>query len=65
MKRRDLERHLAGRGCEVLREGGGHTIWRNPATGARAPVPRHREIKPTLARVICGQLGVPLPPELT
>jgi hypothetical protein len=34
VKRRDLERHLASRGCEVLREGGGHTIWRNAGTGA-------------------------------
>ena len=65
MKRRDLERHLASRGCKVLREGGGHTIWRNPATGARAPLPRHREIKPTLARAICTQLGVPSPSSLS
>jgi mRNA interferase HicA len=65
VKRRDLERHLASRGCEVLREGGGHAIWRNPATSARAPVPRHREIKPTLVRAICAQLGVPSPPSVS
>jgi hypothetical protein len=42
----------------VDREGGRHTIFVNPATGAKAPVPRHGEIDNRLARKICGQLGI-------
>jgi hypothetical protein len=42
----------------VDREGGRHTIYTNPANGAKAPVPRHGEIDNRLARKICGQLGI-------
>jgi mRNA interferase HicA len=56
---RDLERHLRANGCEVLREGGRHTVWRNAMTGKRSTVPRHRDLPPTTAREICKQLGVP------
>ncbi|MDQ3933450.1 MAG: type II toxin-antitoxin system HicA family toxin [Actinomycetota bacterium] len=62
MKRRDLERYLTGHGCRPVREGGSHTIWMNPATGARAVVPRHTEIKMPTGKGICRQLGVPAPP---
>ncbi len=61
MKRRDLLRHLQMHGCELKREGGKHSIWWRPGTGARAPVPRHNEVKATTAREICKQLGVPAP----
>ncbi len=61
MKRRDLLRHLEVNGCELKREGGKHSIWWKPDTGARAPVPRHGEVKPTTAREVCKQLGVPAP----
>jgi hypothetical protein len=40
------------------REGGRHTIYTNPASGVKAPVPRHGEIDNRLARKICQQLGV-------
>ncbi|MBN9100253.1 MAG: type II toxin-antitoxin system HicA family toxin [Pseudonocardia sp.] len=33
-------------------------MWRNPASGARTTVPRHRELPPPTARVICRQPGV-------
>jgi mRNA interferase HicA len=59
VKRGDLERHLPQHGCELLREGGKHSFWVNPATGHRASVPRHSEIKNTTANGICRQLGVP------
>jgi mRNA interferase HicA len=52
LKRRELERHLAAHGCEVLREGAKHTIWHNPPADVRAPVPRHREIPTGTARAI-------------
>jgi mRNA interferase HicA len=61
MKRRDLIRHLLAQGCLLLREGASHTIFLNPVTRRRTPVPRHREIPEALARVICRQLAVPPP----
>jgi len=61
LKRRELERHLADHGCEVLREGANHTIWHNPPADLRAPVPRHREIPAGTARAICRQLAIPPP----
>jgi predicted RNA binding protein YcfA (HicA-like mRNA interferase family) len=61
MKRRDLVRHLENQGCSLDREGGRHSIYRNPANGRCASVPRHREIKDTVGRAICDQLGIPRP----
>ena len=31
MKRADLVRHLTSHGCKLLREGGRHSIYYNPA----------------------------------
>jgi mRNA interferase HicA len=61
MKRRDLLRHLEEHGCTVHREGAHHSIYRNPANGRCAAVPRHIEVKDTVARTICQQLAVPRP----
>lgn len=61
MKRRDLLRHIEAYGCVFVREGQGHTIYENPASGRRVPVPRHREIPNVFARAICRQLGVSEP----
>jgi predicted RNA binding protein YcfA (HicA-like mRNA interferase family) len=61
VKRVDLERHLAQHGCVLAREGGRHSVYRNPANERRAAVPRHREIRDLLARQICRQLGIPVP----
>lgn len=61
MKLADLERHLRQNGCALHREGGAHSIWRNPANRRIASVPRHREIKENTARAICKQLEVSLP----
>lgn len=60
MKRRDLERHLRAQGCRQIDEGGNHTRWAGQ-TGARAVVPRHREIDFGLARKICAQLEISPP----
>ena len=65
MKRRDLIRRLEEAGCEFVRHGGRHDIYRNPATGQSAPVPRHREVGESLARQIERQLGVVPPPDET
>jgi predicted RNA binding protein YcfA (HicA-like mRNA interferase family) len=61
MKRTDLIRHLESRGCVFLREGAKHTVYKNVATGAMTTVPRHREIKHSLARKICDDLGIKRP----
>ncbi len=61
MKRADLVRHLERHGCVFVREGGKHTIYRNPPNGSFSSVPRHREVKESLVRKICDDLGVPRP----
>lgn len=61
MDRRKLIRHFEDHGCEFVREGGNHTIYRNPANGRIRSVPRHREVKNTTAREICKGLGIPMP----
>jgi predicted RNA binding protein YcfA (HicA-like mRNA interferase family) len=61
MKRLDLERHLAAHGCFLAREGGNHAIWKNPANGKIAPIPRHREVKEGTARAVCRQLEISKP----
>jgi predicted RNA binding protein YcfA (HicA-like mRNA interferase family) len=51
VKKRDLERHLAARGCQLLRQAAKHDLLVNEGTGQRTTVPRHREIKmPTTRR---------------
>jgi len=59
VKRRQLLRHLRSNGCELLREGGKHSWWHNPAQNRRSAVPRHGEISDILANKICKDLGVP------
>jgi mRNA interferase HicA len=59
MKRRDLLRHLERYGCDLLREGGSHTVYVNRIKGKSSTVPRHREINDFLARKIRRDLKVP------
>jgi len=61
MKRRDLIRHLKQHGCELLREGGRHSVYINPASDTTTAVPRHAEINEFLARKICRDLKLPEP----
>jgi len=61
MRHRELIEHLRLHGCEILREGGRHTVYVNPANGRKAAVPRHKEIKTPTAREIAKALGIPLP----
>ncbi|RJP23382.1 MAG: type II toxin-antitoxin system HicA family toxin [Candidatus Abyssobacteria bacterium SURF_5] len=58
MKRSKLLRHLRAQGCELLREGGRHSWWHNPALNKRSAIPRHSEIADILAKKICKDLGV-------
>jgi len=61
MKRIDLLKHLRRHGCRFVREGGGHSIWENPANRRRTAIKRHREIPDVTAARTCKQLGVPPP----
>ena len=61
MKRVDLIRHLESHGCRLLREGGSHSVYLNPAARKTSTVPRHREVDDFLARKICRDLDVPQP----
>ena len=56
MKRTDLIRALEEMGCVLSRHGGRHDWYHNPATKVSQPVPRHREIKETLAKHIIKML---------
>lgn len=60
MKRRDLVKRIEEAGCELLRHGGRHDIYHNPATGRSEPVPRHREINEILAKKIIRSLTEPI-----
>jgi mRNA interferase HicA len=51
LKRRDLIRHLEEHGCQLLREGGNHTIYVNRVAKKTSSVPRHNEINNDLAYV--------------
>ncbi|MGI8787939.1 MAG: type II toxin-antitoxin system HicA family toxin [Pyrinomonadaceae bacterium] len=61
MKRTDLIRHLEKHGCIFIREGGNHTIYKNPLNGKLTSIPRHREVKNFLTKKICDDLGVQHP----
>jgi mRNA interferase HicA len=61
VKRLDLIRHLEQHGCELLREGGNHTIYINRSVKKVSAVPRHRDVIEFTARKICKDLGVPRP----
>ncbi|MDE0103583.1 MAG: type II toxin-antitoxin system HicA family toxin [Bryobacterales bacterium] len=56
MKRTVLVRRIKRAGCVLVRHGGKHDWYRNPATGFSQPVPRHREINEHLARHILSKL---------
>lgn len=58
MKRGDFIRELTYAGCVLKRHGGRHDIYLNPRNGKISPVPRHAEIKNTLAEQIRRQLGL-------
>jgi predicted RNA binding protein YcfA (HicA-like mRNA interferase family) len=58
VKRAALIKHLRAQGCELLREGGNHSIYVNRKTGKATAVPRHREINDFLARKICRDVEI-------
>ncbi|MGI8884695.1 MAG: type II toxin-antitoxin system HicA family toxin [Pyrinomonadaceae bacterium] len=58
---RDLIRHLEKYGCELIREGGNHSVFVNRKARKSTAVPRHREINDYLAVKICKDLEIPKP----
>lgn len=58
MKRTAFVKELTTAGCLLHRHGGRHDLFVNPATGRKAPVPRHKEIKDSLCALIRRQLGI-------
>jgi predicted RNA binding protein YcfA (HicA-like mRNA interferase family) len=57
VKRRDLIKRLESIGCVLIRHGGRHDWYHNPETKESQPVPRHREIRETLAKQIIKKLS--------
>jgi len=56
MKRTDLIRTLEQMGCILLRHGARHDWYHNPTTKVSQPLPRHREIRESLAKHIIKML---------
>ena len=61
MKRRLLIRRIEKMGCELLREGGNHSIYVNRRQKKVTTIPRHSEIDENLAKRIFKDLGLPRP----
>ena len=57
MKRIDLEKKLRIAGCYLKREGRSHSLWINPKTGVVEALPRHKEIKESLAKKMLKSLN--------
>lgn len=61
MKRTALIRHIEAHGAVFVREGGEHTVYKNPKTNRSTTIPRHNEINDITAERICKVLGAPKP----
>lgn len=62
MKRADVVKALSAKGCNILREGGQHTIWVCPCGQHKVAVPRHNEtsagvVRNIIAAMACLQEG--------
>ena len=61
MNRRLLIRRIEKMGCELLREGGNHSIYVNRRQKKVTTIPRHNEIDENLVKRIFKDLGLPRP----
>jgi mRNA interferase HicA len=65
MKRVKLLQHLQRLGCVLKREGGSHSLWRNPQTNEMQAIPRHSgakrrsRSKDLPKTVVAGALTIP------
>jgi hypothetical protein len=58
LKRSALVKDLVKGGCYLKRHGSKHDIYANPRNGKQAPIPRHAEIRDSLAKLIKKQLSI-------
>jgi mRNA interferase HicA len=56
MKRRDLLQRIEAMGCSLIRHGKRHDWYQSQTTKAVQPVPRHAEIRESLANHILKML---------
>jgi predicted RNA binding protein YcfA (HicA-like mRNA interferase family) len=61
VKLADLERHLRKNGCVLAREGGRHTIWKNPSNESFRRCHGIARLKKNTARPVCKFLDIPFP----
>ncbi len=61
MKRLHFLKHLAKYKCNLVREGGNHSIFINTANNKVSSVPRHKEIRKNICRKICKDMEIPSP----
>jgi len=59
LKRRELIKKIEAQGGVLIRHGGKHDWYQNPATKVCQPVPRHNEINEYLALSILRKLSKP------
>jgi len=59
MKRTAFLKHLKKHGCELVREGGNHSLYRNRKNGNQSTVGRHPELSNLMCKIICKQLDIP------
>ncbi|MCX5895676.1 MAG: type II toxin-antitoxin system HicA family toxin [Proteobacteria bacterium] len=56
MKRRELIKRIEEMGCILIRHGARHDWYQNPFAKIAQPIPRHSEIKDSLAKHILKML---------
>jgi mRNA interferase HicA len=56
MKRTELIKRISEMGCIFIRHGKRHDWYQNPVSKMAQPIPRHTEIKDTLAKHILKML---------
>ena len=56
MKHTDLVRELESTGSVLIRHGGKHDWYQNPATKVSQPIPRHKDIPESLAKHVLKML---------
>jgi predicted RNA binding protein YcfA (HicA-like mRNA interferase family) len=59
MKQKKLIKYLKENSCYLVRDGSKHFIYKNTKTGELSTVFRHSDLKESLCRKICKDLGIP------
>jgi len=55
VKRKDVIREIKALDAVFVREGAGHSVYRNPRTGMNLTVPRHKELNEHTAQSILDE----------